>query len=185
MFSTPGISALATSLIVMGCNSPIERPTTNDVDGSTADRAPASRAVLPRSLVELIAAPDRHRGEFVSVAGYFEPDHEPPHGILFLDDMSGRMNILPNALHVRFGKCRRASSVSGMLDWLDGEHTRTGYTLIQGVFEPAEPRGPYVGEICSVTRFDSLRTSDGIEKGSPDGSAPTAPVDAGDRSRSP
>ena len=186
MFSLSTISALGATLMVIGCNSSTERPTINDVDASMADSAPPPpRAVRGRSLVELIAVPDRHRGEFVSVTGYFEPDHEPPHGILFLDDMSGRMNILENALHVRFGNCRRVTSASGMLDWLDGEHTGTGYTLIQGIFEPAEPRGLYAGEICSVTRFKALGPTTGVVKGWPDASAPAPPSDAGGGSRSP
>jgi hypothetical protein len=178
MYSLVQMGALVTSLMLIACNSPKEHPIPNDLGDSGAESAAPSRLVGSRSLIELIAVPDRHRGELVVITGFFTPDHEPPHGIMFLDDMSASMGILENALHVRFGKCRRVASAPEMLDWLDGEHTQIGYTIIQGVFEPAEPRGAYAGEICSVTRFSSLGPGIRFEKSLPDARS-AAPRDAG------
>jgi hypothetical protein len=119
--------------------------------------APSERFRHP-SLIKLIVAPDKFRGAEIRVTGFWVPNGSEPDGTLFLDKESAAFGIRENAVHVRFGKCRRVQSTFRMITSEQGHSVAPGYAVLGGVFEPSllEDTWPYVGEICSVWKLNRL-----------------------------
>lgn len=127
--------------------------------------APSERFRNP-SLVKLIVAPDKFRGAEIRVTGFWVPDGSEPDGALFLDRESAAFAIRENAVHVRFGKCRRVQSTPRSITSEEGHSVAPGYVVLGGVFEPSllEDVWPYTGEICSVWKLNRLPEERRLER---------------------
>jgi hypothetical protein len=120
------------------------------------------------SLLQLIARPEFYRGAKAIVTGYMvlEPHRGGSDGFLYVH-REDAMWLLSNMVRVKFGRCRFSRSDEGLLTVEDVRKARefpddvNGYVLVEGVFEPYEPGGPFVGEICGITRVTPKVGADG------------------------
>ena len=115
------------------------------------------RQRMSNSLIELIAHPERFRGQNVRVTGYLaalDPEAgQGSDGWLYLGKEDAEWG-LPNAVHVKFGPCRYTPTPQNLVGLDEAPMYEFKYVIVEGVFEPAREGSveALVGVICGITR---------------------------------